>query len=287
MKKKYSRNSIRAPFLALALATGVASAGTTETVTAPVAPAPPADVVSGVLNLDFNSHFVSYGSDVWSDGDSMSEPNFNPMVELSFALPANFTATLGTWWDVNSKNGGDSSPLGGRIQEVDVWGGLGYTIGDFTAKVTYQAWMYAGGTEDILDVTLSYKCFLSPSLTIHNRLDDGGIAGSPGDAGGAGDEGTVLVGAISYSFEAGPVTISFPLNVAFFCTDDYHAPDADTGFGYGSIGATASYPLEFLSAAGNWSIHGGLTYFLTSQDVIPGNIEGDFLTWNAGLTLTF
>lgn len=284
MKNKYSRHSIHAPFLALALATGMATAGTTETVTPPPAPAPEKDIVSGVLNLDFNSHFVSYGSDVWQDGDSMGEPTFNPSLELSFALPANFTATLGTWWDVNSKFGGDSSPLGGRIQEVDVWAGLAYTWGDFTTKVTYQNWMYGGGTEDVLDVGFSYNCFLSPTLTIHNRLDTGGVAGS---AAGPGDEGTVIVGGISYSFDAGPVTISFPLNVAFFATDEFHAPDADDGFGYGSLGVNASYPLEFLSCIGDWSIHGGMTYYLTDQEVIPGNVEGDFFTWNAGLTLKF
>jgi hypothetical protein len=119
MKMKDYRNRFHTPVLALALVTGVATAGTTETVPT-LAPAPAEDVISGVLKLDFNTHFISYGADVWGDGSSMSEPAFNPMLELAFALPADLTFTLGTWMDfVPSSKGGDS-PIGGRLQEVDV-----------------------------------------------------------------------------------------------------------------------------------------------------------------------
>jgi len=278
MKQKHGLNLIHSPLIALALTAGTAFAGTTEPAPAPVEK----DVVSGVLNLDFNTHFISYGSDVWGDGDRMSEPEFNPSLELAFALPAGFTATLGTWWDVVPSSKGGDSPIGGRLQEVDVWAGLAYTVGDFTSKVTYQNWMYGSDTEDILDVSFSYACFLNPSLTIHNRLDQGAANG---------DEGTVLVLGISHSIEAGPVTISFPLNIAYFVDDDFHNSAAnggsDNGFGYGSIGVTANYDLAFLKSVGDWSIHGGLTYYVTDQDVIPNNPEGDFLTANLGLTLKF
>jgi hypothetical protein len=282
MKKNYSRIRFASPLLALALAlAGTAFAGNTEPT--PVTPAAAEDFISGTFSLDFNTHFISYGGDVWADGDSMSEPTFNPSIELALELPAGFTATLGTWWDVNSKGGGSSSPLGGRIQEVDVWAGLAYTVGDFTAKVTYQAWMYGSDTEDILDLTFSYDTFLSPSLTIHNRLDQGAANG---------DEGTVLVLGLSHSVEAGPVTISFPFNVAYFCSEDYHNAwfngGSDDGFGYGSIGVSASVPLSFISEAyGDWSLHANLTYYVTDQDVIPNNPEGDFFTANVGLSIAF
>lgn len=284
--------------IALALLGGFANAGTSEP--APMAPAPkPApeeDMISGVLNLDFNSHFISYGNDVWQDGTNLSEPTFNPSFELAIKLPADFTFTLGTWWDVNSKRGGDTSAIGGRIQEIDVWAGLGYAIGDFSIKTTYQAWNYASDTEDIIDVTFAYACFLSPSLTVHNRINVG-PAGSGGFYSGndgsyapfsQGDEGTVLVGAISYSVDAGPVTFSFPFNIAYFCTDEYHAVDADDGFGYGSISANASMPLAFIDETyGKWSIHAGVTYYVTDQEVIPNNPKGDFFTANVGLTVAF
>ena len=194
---------------------------------------------------------------------------------------------MGTWWDVTSKGAalgdGDSSLIGGDIQEVDVWAGLAYSIGDFTVKGTYQQWIYLDETEDILDFTLSYNTFLTPSITIHNRLDKGGAFG---------DEGTVVVGSLSYSFEAGPVTIAFPLNIAYFATEDFHNPDfvggSDTGFGYGSLGATVTYPLAFISEAyGKWSIHGGVTYYVTDDEIIPNNVQDDFLTANLGLTIAF
>lgn len=281
MKKNYSRIRFATPLLALALAAS-AHAGVTESTT-PVTPAAAEDFISGTLNFDFNTHFISYGSDVWADGDSMSDPTFNPSLEIALELPAGFTATLGTWWDVNSKAGGNSSPIGGRVQEVDVWAGLAYNIGDFTVKGTYQAWMYGSDTEDIFDLTLSYDTFLSPSITVHHRFDQGAANG---------DEGTVIVGALSYSFEAGPVTIAIPFNIAYFVDDDFHnasaAGGSDNGLGYGSIGVTATLPMSFIPEAyGEWNIHGGLTYYVTDQDVIPNNPEGDFLTANIGIGVAF
>ncbi|MBC7979195.1 MAG: hypothetical protein H7Y36_01370 [Armatimonadetes bacterium] len=285
-KKKYS---IIAPasLVAAVMVANTAFAGPEETApAAPITP-PTEDVISGVLNLDFNTHFISYGNDVWGDGSSMSDPTFNPSLEIALQLPGGFTASLGTWWDVNSKQ---DSPIGGRIQEVDVYAGLAYTFGDFTVKTTYQAWMYGSATEEILDVSLSYAGFLSPSLTIHNRIEAGGAAGSF-TAGGVfdpGDEGTVLVAAISHSIEAGPITISFPLNLAYFIDDEFHAVGADNGIGYGSVGVTATLPLSAISEIyGKWNLHGGLTYFITDDEVIPNNPQSDFLTANLGLTVAF
>ena len=277
MKNKYCRNLITTPLLAFALATGVASAGTTETM-ASAPPAPPAeDVVSGVLKLDFNSHFVSYGADVWSDGASMSDMGFNPMLELSFDLPGGFTSTLGTWWDVNSKG---SAPLGGQIQEIDVWTGLSYTYEKFTVGVTFQDWVYADATEEILDVKFAYDCFLTPSLTVHNRLGAGGSGGS---------EGTILVLGLGHSVEAGPVTISFPFNLAYFLEDDFHAGSTDSGFGYLSIGVGAALPLSpyIGDAIGDWTLNAGLTYYFTDDDVVGNPDEDDFLTSSVGLSLAF
>lgn len=277
MKIKYSRNLIKAPLIALALATGAATAGTTETTTtAPAAP-PAEDVVSGVLKLDFNSHFVSYGADVWGDGASMSDMGFNPMLELSFALPAGFTTTLGTWWDVNSKG---NSPIGGQMQEIDVWAGVAYTYEKFTVGVTFQDWIYNDATEEILDVKFAYDTFLNPSLTVHNRLGAGGSGG---------DEGTILVLGLGHDIEAGPVTISFPVNVAYFCSDDFHAGSTDDGFGYVSLGVGAALPLSpyIGDAAGDWTLSAGLTYYFTDEDVVGNPDEDDFLTSTIGLSLAF
>jgi len=282
MKNKYHRTLVLSAVLSAALGGTAAYAGSVETITPPVT-APMEDVVSGVLKLDFNSHFVSYGADVWGDGSSLSDPTFNPMLELAFALPADLTLTLGTWWDVNSKV---DSAIGGRIQEVDVWTGLSYSIDKLTVSVTYQAWMYASDTEDILDVKFAYDTFLSPSLTIHQRLDQGAAIG---------DEGTVLVLGLSHSMDVGPVSFSFPFNIAYFATDGFHqnatplADEADGGFGYVSIGVGAALPLSpyIGDAYGDWTLNGGLTYFITDDDVIPNNPQDSFLTASLGLALSF
>lgn len=279
MKSKYCRISIKGPLLACALATSAASAGTTETTMAPAAAPPKEDVVSGVLKLDLNTHFISYGNDVWSDGNpQLDELNFNPFLELSIALPANFKATIGTWWDVTDKL--PSVTLGGNLREVDVWGGLAYSYDKFTAGVVYQVWNYGSATEEILDVNFSYDCFLHPTLIVHNRLG----AGASG-----GDEGTVLVAGISYGVEAGPVTVSFPVNVAYFATDGFHGASADTGFGYASIGVGASLPLTSVigSSFGDWTLNGGLTYYFTDTDITVNNEESSFLTASLGLSLAF
>lgn len=280
MKYNNYRNRFLTPLLALALPTGLATAGTPETV-APPAPAPAEDVISGVLKLDFNTHFISYGADVWGDGSSMSDPTFNPMLELAFALPADLTFTVGTWWDMNSKV---DSAIGGRLQEVDVWAGLSYTYEKFTVSATYQAWMYASDTEDILDIKFAYDCLLSPSLTIHNRLDQGAAFG---------DEGTVLVLGLSHGIEAGPVSISFPFGIAYFLEEDFHNPSSnggsDDGFGFVSLGVAATLPLTpyIGDGFGDWSLNGGLTYYFTDDDVIPNNPQSDFLTASLGLAVSF
>lgn len=273
MKNKYHSHLIRAAILSSVIGANAAHAE---------------DVVSGSLSLDANTHFISYGVDVWNDGDSMSEPTFNPSLELAFALPGEYTFTLGTWWDVNGKA---TNTVGGKIQEVDVWAGISKDFGPVSLGVTYQAWMYGGATEDILDISIGYDCFLSPSLTIHNRLDSGAAGGGTGLA----DTGTILVLGLEHGIEAGPVSISFPFSVAYFTDEGFHgtgavaAGGADKGFGYASLGVGFSVPLSSMigEAYGEWDLHGGLTYYVTSRDVIPGNAEGDFLTANLGLGLSF
>ncbi|MEO5916719.1 MAG: hypothetical protein ABIS50_21000 [Luteolibacter sp.] len=277
MKNKYCKNRINTSLLALALVTGTAFAGEEKPTT--MAPAPVAeDVISGVLTLSANSHFISYGNDVWKDGSSMSDLGFNPSLEFTIKLPENFSLILGTWWDVNSKG---APSLGGDIQEIDVWAGIGYTYDKFSITTTYQAWNYNKGTEQILDVKLAYACFLSPSLTFHNRLDEGGSGGA---------DGTIAVLGLSHSIEAGPFSISFPVNFAAIVCDNYYggAAGSDSGYAYTSIGAQASYPLAFMGETyGKWALTGGLTQYWTNGPVIPGNPTNQFLTYNFGLTAAF
>ncbi len=229
------------------------------------------DPVSGSLNLDVNTHFISYGLDVWAAGAAWDDALFNPSFELNIALGGGFTFIIGTWWDVNDNA---VSSIGGRgIQEVDVYGGLGYTVGLVSFTALYQEWMYGGGSERIVDFIVAVDTFLNPSLTIHGRVD--------GDDLGL-EEGIVGVVGIEEGFDAGPVSISFPAAVAF-ATDNYHGGDG--GFAYASLGVNASVPLTFLP--GDWSLHAGVTGYYTNDEVIPSNPDETFITGNAGLTLAF
>ncbi len=233
------------------------------------------DKTSGTLNFDLNSHFISYGADVWKDGQSLDSPTFNPSLELALKLPCDLTATLGTWMDVNNHT---TSNLGGDIQEIDLWAGLSYTYDKFTFSGTYQAWNYASATEEVVDFKIAYDTFLSPSLTIHNRIEEGGSGGN---------NGTILVFGVSKGFEAGPVSISVPLGLAYFLEDDFHGSSIDSGIGYGTIGLNATLPLAAISEDyGKWNLHGGLTYYITSGDVV-GNPDDQFVTANLGVGVAF
>ena len=266
----------RYPFLALALAPTMALAGPVEP--AP-APAPievePGSAVSGTLSFDLNTHFVSYGLDVWGVGEDFgTDATFNPSLELAFQLTDSLSWVIGTWWDVN-----DNAPatLGGRIQEVDIWTGFGYDVGSWSFGAIYQAWDYAGSTEHILDFSIAYDTFLNPALLIHGRVDEGA----------ANATGTWIVPSISYDFEAGPVSFDIPLAAGFSWGENFHFSGADNGFGYLSIGLNASTPLTFIDTKfGEWDIHGGLTYYVTEDDV-TGNADDSFLTGNIGISCAF
>ncbi len=279
MKRKHCLNFIKLPIVAIVLTAGTAIAGT-ETVAAP-APVEPAEdgCISAVLTLAANSHFISYGNDVWNDGSSMSNLGFNPSLEYSFDLPADFTLTLGTWWDVNDgKETGVDSLIGGNIQEIDLWTGLSYSIDKFTIGATYQAWIYGSKTEDIIDVKVAYDTFLSPSLTLHNRINEGASGG---------DNGSILVAGLSHTFELGPVSISTPLNVAYAFDTGFHGPTSDNGYGYTSVGLQAAYPLEFLGDCyGEWSLIGGLSYYWTDTTFTLDD-QNHFATYNFGLSASF
>jgi hypothetical protein len=204
----------------------------------------------------------------------MSNLEFNPALEFTFELNDNWSLFAGTWWDVTDKG---APTLGGNIAEVDVWAGVTYSIDKFSISTAYQAWNYGGSTEQIVDVELAYDTFLSPTLMFHNRVDGGNAAGA---------DGTVLVLGIAYDVELGPVSISFPMNFGTLLGGNYYYAGADSGYAYTSLGAQASYPLDFMgSDYGDWSFDAGLVQYWTNGNI--GNPANQFLTYNFGLSATF
>lgn len=233
-----------------------------------VTPAPETPFVTGTLGLTVNTHFNSYGQDIWAAGNSFSDPLFNPMLELNFDLGGGWTGIIGTWWDVN-----DNAPttIGSSIQEIDVWGGFAYTMDKWKFTLLYQSWNYASQIEHIVDLKIAYNDgVLNPFLMLHGRT---GIE-IPGF-----DEGLVAQLGIGPSKTVGYFTFSFPVSVSFD-TDGFHSGDA--GFAWAQAGVNITYAISK-----HLSMGVGVAYNYTNSDVIPTNPDESFVSGSAGLTLTF
>lgn len=246
--------------------------------------------ISGVIGADIYSHFVSYGQDVWAEGDAFSgSDTLNPYAEIGIAFDG-FDFAVGLWGDVN-----DNAPesIGGNIQEIDFYLGVSKSFGDLTAGVTYQAWQFGGGTEHILDISLGYDdaalwgdsgFTLAPSLTIHNRI--GNTANE-----GVSDSGTVLVFGAELPIgipEDFPVSVSFPVALGIVLEEDYFIDGGDSGLGFFSAGASFGYSLNEIidPSFGDWSLNAGVTVYVTEEDVYQ-NPEDTFVVYNFGASMAF
>ena len=261
--------SILPTVAALMLPATLMQAGTTSTpgkgpVVPPPAPANP--FVTGTLSLTMDTHFVSYGQDIWGAGNSWNDPLFHPSLELNFDLGGGFTGIIGTWWDVNDNA---STNIGSYIQEIDVWAGFAYTVDKWKFSLLYQQWYYASQTEQIVDFKVAYSDgLINPSFQVHGRVADGIPL----------DTGAVFILGVNPGTKVGPVSLSFPVQVSFD-TDNFHGGDA--GFGFVSAGVSASIPLSTHVGLGL-----GVTYYHTNDSVIV-NPDSDFVTGTAGINISF
>jgi hypothetical protein len=259
--------SLLTAFGTVAVTTSSLLAGDFATPITPTMTEAPADCkLSGSLSLDYNSHFISYGFDVWAGGDSLSEaPTFNPSVGLDYALTDSVTLSTGFWLDVNDNAGDDF-----KVQETDIWFGISYTSGIVSYSATWQNWQYAGDSEQVLDIGVSFDTFLSPSITLHKRLEEGASGGF---------DGTFLVVGAEHSFDLGDkFSLTIPVAVGF-ALDEFHT--TEDGYGYASIGLQGSYAISDYT-----SFNAGVTYYDTDSGVV-GNAEDSFLTANAGISFSF
>lgn len=271
-----SQNSMK--MLGLAAAFGLAPMA--------VAQEAPESRVSGVVGGDIYSHFVSYGLDVWQEGDAFSgSETFNPYAEVSIDFDA-FSFTLGAWGDINDNA---ESGLGGDVQEIDVYAGVGFGVDRFSFGVTYQEWFYASQSEDILDISVGFDdsglisedFALSPSLVIHNRVSGDGL-----------EEGTIIVASVEPGFtivdsEEVTVDMSVPVSLGWALDDDYFIAGGDDGLAFFSVGAAFGVPLDMIPAEyGAWALNAGITLYVTEEDVY-NNVDDSFVVYNLGLSLAF
>ncbi|MEM1109964.1 MAG: hypothetical protein AAGH99_14870 [Planctomycetota bacterium] len=246
----------------------------------------PESRVSGVVGADIYSHFVSYGLDVWGEGEAFSgSETFNPYAEVSIDFDA-FSVTLGAWGDVNDNA---ASGIGGDLQEVDIYAGIGFGVDRFSFGVTYQEWIFGSQTEDILDISVGFDdsglisedFALSPSIVIHNRVSGDGL-----------EEGTVIVASVEPGFtivdsEELTVDMSIPVSLGWVLDDEYFIADGDDGLGFFSVGAAFGLPLDFIpSEYGAWALNAGITVYVTEEDVY-NNPDDTFVVYNIGASLAF
>ncbi|BAM03378.1 hypothetical protein [Phycisphaera mikurensis] len=259
--------------------------------------------ISASVGGAYNTHFVSYGFDIWGAGTDFGDnATFNPTFDLAIDLGseilgedfAPLVASFGIWADINN-NAPDT--IGGDLQEVDFYYGLGSGYGDFAFSVTYQQWIYAGAVEQVLDLGIAYDdsglwdngFAFNPSVLIHKRLSgaNANFTGEDGVTPRSSNGFAYLLG-VEPAFDiidndAFPMSLSIPVVVAFGDDEFY----TEAGFAYVSVGAQFAFPLSFIPAdLGEWGVSAGVTGYFTDEDAI-GNVDDSFLTGNVGLSLAF
>jgi hypothetical protein len=132
------------------------------------------------------------------------------------------------------------------------------------------------------DADMLFKGFaLNPSVNVHWRYREG-----PGQT-----QGVAIVPGIKPSYTIlsdthYPVTLSVPISLGIFCSDDFQ--HGDSGYGYFSGGIAASVPLAFIPAKyGAWSVTASALYYNTSTDAIPGNPDENFVVTDIGIGVAF
>ncbi len=244
-----------------------------------------AEKVSADFSVSYNSHFISYGSDVWSGGSDFFGRESTTFVDgaVTFQVTDAFSINLGAWADVNNNA---SSRIGGNLQEIDVWIGASYMIDKVTLGATYQNWFYSGDVEEIVDLSIGFDdsglyggdFALNPELLWHIRTSGNGTQAT----------GSVLVLSVGPEFPLSEaLTLTIPAGVGFLMDKDYHG-GTKSGYAYSYVGASLDYPLSFISPDfGAWALNATLLAYFTDDKAIPNNPKENFVTGSVGLSLSF
>lgn len=244
-----------------------------------------AENISADVGVSYNTHFISYGADVWGGGNDFYGHRSTTFVWGDLAIKATdaLTFTLTLWSDNNNNV---TSNIGGHIQEVDFDPGFTYAFGKFTAGVGYNAWSYAGDVEESVDLSLGFDdtgliwpgITFGPKLTFHDRVSGNG----------AQKIGSAFVLSVGPSFPLGDgFSLAIPAGIAFFTTKDFQG-GTKSGYGFSYLGGSLGYGLAFIPAMyGKWSVNFDLIEYFTEKKAIPGNPESSFLTASLGLKVAY
>lgn len=237
--------------------------------------------LSGWVSLDANSHFMSYGANVWGKDtkDIGDHTLFNPSAGLDYSLGDIGTLYVGMWMDINDLADGDIKNFGGfgsDVQELDLWIGFTHSIDKLTIDWCLQSWLYAGENEGIFDVTFSYDTMFAPYFKIHNRFETVGDGQQKGQM--------YEIGGTLYEGEYEGLAYGFGIGVGF-SFEDYHSGNGADGYTYSFLGANAGYVI-YSNDSIEVDLHGGLTYYNTNKNA-TGNADEGYLTANFGVGFSF
>ncbi len=265
--------------------------------------APP--VNQGAINLTGG---VDLASQYWFRGIAQENQGFiiQPYADIATELYSDDDVTVGgfvgIWNSFHASgglSGGNSVSGGTGWYEADLYAGLYAESGDFSGTLTYTDY-YApdGGTSFATELALSVAYddaglwaengaegfALNPSATLAFELSGAADGQSEGIFLGLGIEPTL--DSIVDSADL-PVSVSFPIELGLSLDDYYEVGGDDDFFGYISIGAVASTPLNNIPAEyGAWEAHVGVYAIILGDnaETLSTGITGgeSFEVWFGG-----
>ena len=242
--------------------------------------------ITGDLGVDFTSNYISRGVPQENQG-VIAQPYadiYFKIYEGSGAL-TKATLNLSVWSSIHDHKT-VATPTTSSWYEFD-----------YAAGVTFQFGK--------LSVTPSFLAILSPNdafldnynANINVSYDDSDLLGAfamhphatvmfeiEGKAGTGPDEGIYYELGIAPSFQAGPATISLPINVGLG-SNGFYGGTGDETFGFFSAGVAAELPLHFLpECLGQWAIKANATYYKLGDNTstVTKATGGDENQWSFG-----
>jgi hypothetical protein len=247
--------------------------------------------ITGDIGLDIYSKYIFHGLTLENQGAILQ-----PYADLYFKLYSgegaltDVTLNLGIWNSFHSHHTVTSSTR--SWYEFDFLAGVSFTFAkNFVFTPTYVYYSSPGDyfeTSHNLRLQLAYndtdllgKFALHPYFFVEFELD--------GKSGNGDDEGVYYEVGIAPAFEAGPVTVAFPIKAGFGSSDYY---SDDSTYGFFSAGIALSYPLKCIpECLGQWTLTAGATYYNFGDpgdgaDSVKGDNSND-VVFNGGLKVAF
>jgi hypothetical protein len=287
--------------IAMMLSPQISNAGTEVAAKAPVpvpTPAPEESWIHGDFGLNIVNEYISRGL-VFENEGAILEPYLDLYVTV-YSSDTGFlnkiTLNMGLWDSFHSRKTQAGSNNLKYWFESDFNPGVSITfLKNWTLSPNFFAFTSPSDafiTQTGLNVKLAFddtdylKAFaLHPYATVLFEMNDGKVG-----SGKATSQGQYYEIGVGPSYAVGPVTLTLPVVVGLG-SNHFYARNA--GFGYASVGLTASYAIPLPKKLGTWSINGGVAYYYLGNGLYdfnsPGIRDSDHnnLFYSGGFGMTF